>query len=355
MAKILIKNGRIFDGESFFFADLLTNGNKIEKIEPNICEKANFVFDASGKTVTPGLVDMHVHMLLHPTDQYGIQTEMSCFPFGVTAAADAGRTRGELSILNSFSVKNLVFVNVHVYKNHIDAEGLKESIARFGDKVVGVKIYFDSTLSDLYDITPLRETCDFAKARGLTVMVHCSGSPSPMAEILETLNPGDILTHAFHGKINTAQDDGYASMKAAKARGIIIDGGFAGNNHVSFSVLKGAIENGVLPNSISTDITKFSAYTRGGRYGMTMCMSIARDLGMSELDIFKAVTSAPARALGKGDEWGSLKIGRVADIAVLDYTDEGYSLTDEVGNHVENKNGYRCVLTVASGQTVYRH
>ena len=355
MAKILIKNGRVFDGESFFFADVLTNGNKIEKIEKGICDKANFVFDAEGKTVMPGLVDMHVHMLLHPTDQYGIQTEMSCFPFGVTAAADAGRTRGDRAIFDSFAVKNLVFVSAHIKENRIDFENLCAAIDRFGDKVVGLKIYFDSTLSDARDITPLAELCDFAKSRKLPVMVHCSNSPTPMADILATLNPGDILTHAFHGKINTAADDGFESMKAAKARGIIIDGGFAGNNHANFAVLKGAIESGVLPNSISTDITKFSAYTRGGRYGMTMCMSIAKHLGMDEIDIFKAVTSSPAKALGKGDEWGNLKVGGTADIAVIDYTDEGYSLTDEDGNHIESKSGYRCILTVADGQTVYRH
>ena len=355
MAKILIKNGRVFDGESFFFADVLTNGDKIEKIEPDICDKANFVFDATGKTVTPGLVDMHVHMLLHPTDQYGIQTEMSCFPFGVTAAADAGRTRGDLTVLNSFAVKNLVFVNVHVHKNHIDSENLEEAIARFGNKVVGIKIYFDSTLSDLTDITPLREASSFAKSRGLRLMVHCSNSPSSMTEILEALNPGDILTHAFHGKMNTAADDEFESMRNAKARGIIIDGGFAGNNHVNFAVLKKAIDCGVLPNSISTDITKFSAYTRGGRYGMTMCMSIAKHLGMSEEDIFRAVTSSPAKALGKEHEWGSLYVGGAADIAVINYTNEGFSLTDEDKNHIESESGYRCELTVSDGQVVYKH
>ena len=31
------------------------------------------------------------------------------------------------------------------------------------------------------------------------------------------------------------------------------------------------------------------------------------------------------------------------------------SLTDEDGNHIESESGYRCVLTVADGQTVYRH
>ena len=88
---------------------------------------------------------------------------------------------------------------------------------------------------------------------------------------------------------------------------------------------------------------------------MTMCMNIAKTLGMQEDDIFRAVTSNPAKALGKGNEWGYLDIGRKADIAVFDYTDEGFDLTDKAGNHISGTEGYRCVLTVSDGQIVYRN
>ena len=88
---------------------------------------------------------------------------------------------------------------------------------------------------------------------------------------------------------------------------------------------------------------------------MTMCMSIALDAGMKEEDIFKAVTSSPAKVLGKENEWGYLKEGRIADIAVFDYTNEPYSLTDNEGNHIENDLGYRCILTISNGQIVYRY
>ena len=88
---------------------------------------------------------------------------------------------------------------------------------------------------------------------------------------------------------------------------------------------------------------------------MTMCMSIAKHLGMREEDILRAVTRNPAKALGKEQEWGTLKIGGVADLAVLDVTDEGFSLTDRAGNHIESSKGHRCLLTVADGQVVYRY
>ena len=87
---------------------------------------------------------------------------------------------------------------------------------------------------------------------------------------------------------------------------------------------------------------------------MTMCMSIARHVGMSEADIFRAVTSTPAKVIGK-DEWGSLRVGGIADLAVFDYTDESFDLTDKVGNRIKSDRGYRCLLTISDGQIVYKY
>lgn len=355
MARILIKNGRVWDGSCFFSADILTDEDKIVQIAPDITDATAYVYDATGKTVSAGLVDAHAHLRVTPTDKFGIQGEMSCFPFGVTAAADAGRTDGERIVLDSFMLKNVVFVTVEFKNNEPDFAKAEEALMRFGDRAIGVKVYFDTTVSDIHNIEPLKKVCAFAREKKLTVMVHCSNSPTPMQEILETLGKGDILTHAFHGGQNTAAEDGFKSMKAAMKRGVVIDAGFAGHVHTDFKVFKTALENGVFPDIISTDITKYSAYTRGGRYGMTMCMNIARTCGMSEEQVFRAVTSAPAKALGKSEDFGALKVGSTADIAVFDYTDEGFDLTDKAGNRIVSQKGYRCVLTVSDGQIVYRY
>jgi dihydroorotase len=279
---------------------------------------------------------------------------MSCFPFGVTAAADAGRTHGDCTVLDSHMLKNVVFVTANIRDNQADLAALRQQLEHFGSRAVGIKVYFDTGISEVRDIRPLAEICRFAEEHALRVMVHCSHSPVPMPEMLHVLHRGDIVTHAFHGDENNAAEDSFAGMKAAKQRGVIIDAGFAGHIHTDFDVFRRAVKAGVLPNTISTDITKFSAYTRGGRYGMTMCMSIAQEAGIAEEDIFRAVTSAPAAALGKDGEWGHLHVGRCADIAVLDYTDEGFSLTDKAGNHIESSRGYRCVLTVSDGQIIYK-
>ena len=317
MAKILIKNGRIWNGEVFLHADVLTDKDKISKIEPNISENADFVYDASGKTVSAGLVDAHVHMRGISTDKFGIQAEMGCFPFGVTSAADASGEQGTKALLDSFMLKNVVFAKVRIKSNRADFTLAEETLSRFGDKTVGMKVYFDTTMSEVSDITPLRQACDLAHERGLRIMVHSSNSPVSMAELLAVLEKGDILTHAFHGGKHDASEDSFESMRQAQTRGVVIDVGMAGHVHTDFGVFSKALQHGIVPDVISTDITKLSAYTRGGRYGMTMCMNIAKTLGMREEDIFRAVTSNASKALGKSNEWGYLTVGRCADLAVL--------------------------------------
>ena len=355
MARILIKNGRIWDGETFFRGDVLTEGKQIKCISRQISEQADFVYDAAGKIVSAGLVDTHVHIKGISSDQFGIQAEMSSLPFGVTAVNNAGSYQGNKALLDSFAVKNTIFVRTKVENNHAYFDATEEHMQWYGDKVIGIKLHFDSTNPEIKDITPLREVCDYARKKNLKVMVHCSHSPSSMLEIIHTLSEGDILTHIYHGGENSCLDNDFEAFRVARKKGVILDAGFAGHVHTDFYVLQRAIESGFLPDTISTDITCCSAYMRGGRYGMTMCMNMAKTAGMCEEDIFRAVTSTPAKILGKENEWGYLQVGRVADISVLDCTDEGFCLTDKAGNHMESAEGYRCVLTVCDGQIVYRY
>lgn len=354
MASILIKNGRVWNGQSFQEADVLTDKDLVARIEPDIRENADFTYDAAGRIVSAGLVDLHVHMAGISNKTFGIHAEMSCLPFGVTAAVDAGGGQGDQALLDSFLVKNMVFTGVRISDNRPCFEKTEQMLEKYGDKVAGVKVYFDDENPGVRDITPLQQICRCAREKNWKVMVHCTNSPSPMAQILDTLSPGDILTHVYHGGKHTAAEDDFACIQKAKQRGIVIDAGFAGHVHTDFAVLKAAFQKGVFPDTISTDITKRSAYMRGGRYGLTMCMSMCRTLGMPEEAILKAVTSSPAKAVGKTD-WGILRIGGVADLAVLEHTEETYDLTDQAGNRLQDSWGYRCLLTVADGQVIYKH
>lgn len=347
--EILIKNGHIWDGHRFFDGDIRIKDGLIAEISPGIDGKFHFTYDAAGKLVTPGLVDIHMHMRGLSGPEYDIPAEAACFPFGVTAAADAGARLGSPEIMAQIAVKNTVFAATRVVDNHLDAEITEKRLRQYNGQALGVKLFFDETSPHVKDIGLLQEVCTFARQQGVKVMVHCNHSPCSMLQIVETLAPGDILSHIYHGGKNTCLEDDFAALKLARQKGVIMDAAFAGHVHTDFGVLQTAIRAGFTPDTISTDITKASAFMRGGRYGMTMCMSMARTAGMEEADILRCVTVNPAKALGK--DWGTLEVGKAADLAVLEYADEGFSLR---GGY-ESKNGYRCCLTVADGIIVHRN
>lgn len=348
--KLLIKNGRIWDGEQFFYADVLTEDQTIAAIRPDIQEKATYCFDATGMTVSAGLLDMHAHFRGISADIYGIAADAACLPFGATTAVDVSAMKGNKDMLGLLGVKVPVMAFISIKEDKAVFTAAERAFENYGDQVIGLKICFSEP--GAVTIKPLQQACEYARSKGLPLMVHCTDSPLPMGEIVDCLSAGDILTHPYHGGKNTAMDDGLVCFKRAREKGIWLDAGFAGFVHTDFEVLRQAFAAGFFPDTISTDITKGSAFKRGGRYGLTMCMSMARTAGMPEEAIFKAVTSTPAAAIG----WkvGKLQVGGNADLCLLSYTNEPFSLTDKAGNTLENKTGYRCRMTICNGVVVYR-
>lgn len=351
MTSILIKNGRIWDGERFFCGDILTEDERIVQIADHIEANAKYIYDAQGKTVSAGLVDVHLHLKGFSSDEHGIPASMGCFPFGVTAACDAGARQGSHVQLAQCGVKSVAFADCFIENNHLNLPVTRRRLAPLGALGIGLKVYLGAS-KKFHDITPLLEAREYADKQGLKLMVHCNNSPFSMASIVDALAPGDILSHVYHGQENSCLEDGFDAFRLAKEKGVVMDAAFAGHVHTDFAVLKTAIAAGHLADTISTDLTINSAYRRGGRYGLPMCMSMARTAGMEEADIFRAVTSAPADALGQ--PWGRLQVGGIADIAVLDYTNEPFSLTDKAGNTLESHTGYRCKLTVSNGIVLFR-
>lgn len=353
MAKILIKNGKIWDGEKFFFSDVYIENGKIVTIAEKIEMSADFIYDATGQIVSAGFVDSHLHMRKMSSDGLGVG-DWACFPFGVTSAVDAWMEQKDKTATAGNMVKTLGFVGTWISDNHLHTDWVEPFLAEWKEKVVGVKVVLDTKDTDASDITPVLEGVAIAEQYGLKVMVHCNHSPVPMMEIVKALRKGDILTHAYHGGANNASVDGYACLYFARVREVVLDSGFAGHIHTDFQVYKEALSKGYAPDTISTDLTLYSVFKRGGRYGMTTAMNIARACGQTEESIFKAVTSTPAKVFGKADEWGYLQEGRTADIAVVAYEDDKYDLTDAFGNRVAWDKGYRCKLTIANGEVVFK-
>ena len=351
----VIKNARIWDGQVFLpgLCDMAIADGKIMAIA-NGLDGASLQFDAKGAIVSCGFVDIHTHMKGCGSEQFGMPAETVCFPFGVTTAVEAWADRDGSAVLDNMLLDTCAFVGVGIVDNHADFTLAERLLPAYGNRALGVKLCFDTSNPALMDETSLRETCAYARKNGLKVFVHSTGSPVTMRKIFEILDKDDICTHVFHGGKHNVAEDGYECMVYARSKGIVLDNGMAGGIHTDFAIAKHAIEKGILPDTVSTDVTKVSAFKRGGNYGMTFCMSIMRALGMDETEIFKAVTSTPASVIDKVGQAGCIQVGGTADIAVIRYEKAPFEIYDKQGNCVKDDYAYVNVLTIKRGLPVFR-
>ena len=356
MARILLKNGKIFDGNEFLSGDVLIEEGKIAAIgqtHPEI-DAQTVVIDAEGCAVCPALVDIHVHYNEISGDPFGFPALLASVPFGVTAAVDAcASLPAEKSA--ALPIETAALVPICMKDGRLDFAEMEKRLLSYGDRALGVKIYFDVAQSVYPSANEIAEISAFTKARGLLTMVHCTDSPVPMKDIVAALSEGDILTHAYHGAPHSIEEEDYAAYRLAKKKGVVIDAGMAGGVHTDFEVLGRALEKGFYPDTVSTDITRFSAYMRGGIYGLPMCMSIYRALGMPEEKLFAAVTASAARAAKREGKWGALSIGGRADLSVLSYGAAAIDISDRAKHRLTLSQGYTCRLTVKNGQILYRN
>ena len=84
----LIKSGRIVTAEQDYTADIYIEKEKITTIGADLAVTADAVFDAGGKYVIPGGIDVHTHMDM----PFGSTTSSDDFETGTRAAAFGGTT-----------------------------------------------------------------------------------------------------------------------------------------------------------------------------------------------------------------------------------------------------------------------
>ena len=89
---MLIKGGTVIDPAQDLHAvrDVAIAGGRIAALDDEIFEEtAQTVVDASGYLVTPGLIDLHVHVWWG-VSHYGVEPDPTCLARGVTTVYDTG-------------------------------------------------------------------------------------------------------------------------------------------------------------------------------------------------------------------------------------------------------------------------
>jgi dihydroorotase len=341
---------------------------RITAIEPHLpSQNARRVLDARHCYVTPGLIDFHIHSY-RGVNPYGFDAEPICMASGVTTAVDAGSAgpvnfEGFKTFINQRSrTRILAFVALAQHGvlhdpgelqdlRFADAEGAARTVKESPDVGVGIKVRLHQKGVGGNGRNALRLAIRAGDASRSPVMVHVGNTGISIEEIVETLRPGDIVTHCYTPQQPSIVDDSgrlRAAVRKAHERGVLFDVGHA-NGHFDFNLVRRAMGDGLEPDIISSDLH--------GRMGpsnpvvdLPTTMTKFITLGLSFERVVAACTINPARAIGWQDGLGSLEIGREADISVLELVEGPTKLRDCVGGEMIANQRIAARWTIRAGE-----
>ena len=359
MYDLIIRNGTLIDPAQGINTqkDLaLTGGRVAAVLDPETDVPAKHALDVRGLYVVPGLIDLHVHVF-SGVSHYGVDVDPTCLARGVTTVLDAGSS-GALTfpgfrkfVIDASQTRLYALLNISAMGlvsgsetvpplgeledlRYVDVETAVQMIEKHRDRILGVKVRLSNFLANdgKNELPALLRAREAAEAVRLPLMVHSPVSSIPTERILDELRPGDILTHCVHGHgAGGIMDDDLKVMPAVRKKveqGLRLDVGH-GRGSFTFRVARAALEQGVVPGTISSDLHTYNLH--GPVFDLVTTMDKFLHIGMDLYEVVRRVTSTPAEVLGMPDEIGTLKPGAFADIAVLEMQDGEFELTDTFG------------------------
>ncbi len=378
-ADLVLRNGRVIDPRNGVdgVMDIALVDGRIARVGPALTPSADAqVVDVSGLIVTPGLIDLHVHVFYGTQEDSAysdgfsaVQVDAFAARSGVTTAVDAGGSgwrdfvRFKRQVIDRSVTRVLSFINIvgagmkggpiEQDLADMDPKLTAQRARQFPESVVGVKIaHYEGP-----DWTPVDRAVEAGRQAGVPVMVDFGRSTPalPLGELLlDHLRPGDILTHAYANVTQReaiVDTDGRLQDFARKARerGVIFDVGHGAGSFL-LSQATPAMEQGFAPDTISTDLHRSSM--NAGMKDMLNVMSKLLNLGMPLEEVVSAATASAARAIQR-DDLGHLGPGSAADIAVLRVRDGDFGFVDSAGYRMSGARKLECELTLRAGEVVW--
>ena len=376
---LLIKGGDALDPSQSLRGkrDIGIRYGVIEAVEADIpASRALRVLDATGKLVTPGLIDLHCHVFPYgsaigiPADELvPYQCTTTCVSAGDAGANNfaafrryvVAQTRTRLYAFVHIANMGLApFPVPELYNiDFAQVDTAAKAVGENADIVLGVKVRMSENVIAKNGLEPLKRAiaaCERA-GTGAKVMCHIGGVETPelMSQILDTLRPGDILTHAYSGApniggafTNIVQDGKLLpAALAAKQRGVIFDVGHGGGSF-DYTVAEPAIAQGCPPDTISSDIHVFSGNTPGMPY-LPWVMSKFMGLGFTLEQVVAMATSNPAKVINRAAKLGSLQVGAPGDVAIMELVEGDVSFVDTRNNTRTGRAYLKPVQTVTAG------
>ncbi len=374
---LVIKGGEVLDPSQNLRGkrDLGMRFGKIEAIEADIpAARANRVMNVAGRLVVPGLIDLHSHVY---TTGIGIPPDELVPYQGTTTAVSAGDAGSSVFALARRQMaaqsRTRLYAFVHIANIGLSAfpvaelfnisfaipETAARVVADNADIVIGVKVRMSQNVIARHGMEPLQRAIRACELSGTPakVMCHIGGVESVelMSQILDALRPGDVLTHCFSGAPNDAgQFTNIAqagkllpAAVAAKKRGVMFDVGHGGGSF-DFTMAEVALKEGVLPDTLSSDIHVFSGNSPGQPY-LPNVMAKFMALGLSLEQVVTMATATPAKVINRMPKLGTLQVGAPADATVLEVVNGPVEFVDTRNNKRAGKVALRPTNTVVAG------
>lgn len=367
---LLIQNGRVFDpaaGEDGI-RSIAIRGSRIVPADKNT--EVNNVIDASDSYIFPGFIDWHTHLYSWGSG-FGINPDL-LFSSGVTMAVDMGSAghanfealRQELAVRQ---MKTAAFINVspigqagYGMNEPLDnilaaAPGITELANRYPEQIKGLKLRLSKQIVGDLGMKPLDDALQLSQACGLPLCVHVTNPPAAASEILSKLRTGDIFSHVYHqigDTILNAENRVCDAVYEARERGVKFDVGH-GRANFSFAVAKTALEQGFLPDIISTDTTPATYLTGNTMNSMPFVLSKFLSMGMTLQQVIRCVTGIPAQMLGLSGAAGTLADGANADIVICKRVYRKIIFSDSAGTTFCGDQLLVPQMVIADGRMVY--
>ena len=376
---LVIKGGELLDPSQKLRGkrDIGIHRGRIEAIEADIpAARATRLLDASGKLVLPGLVDLHSHVYPYgsaigiPADELitfqGTTTMVSAGDAGANNFAAfrryvVGQTRTRLyAFVHIANIGLAGFPEPELYHlGFAHPEECGRTVAENADIAIGVKVRMSENVINQAGIEPLKRAvraCEIAGG-GARVMCHIGGVATPqlMGEILDTLRQGDILTHCYSGFPNNAgkftnivqEGKLLPQAAAAKKRGVIFDIGHGGGSF-DFTVAEAAMQQGCMPDTISSDIHVFSGNSPGMPY-LTWVMSKFMALGFTLEQVVQMASALPGTIINRMPKLGTLSVGGPGDATLVEIVNGPVEFVDTRNNKRSGKAYIKPVQAVLAG------
>jgi len=366
---LLLRGGHVIDAKNRIdgLRDVAIRDGQIAQVAAHIDPaEARKVANVSGLYVTPGLIDMHVHVFKRNNppvtmNEEAVQPDAFSFRSGVTTMVDAGSSGWKEfpefydRVIRKAKTRVLAFLNIvgagmgTGHENEaaeMDAEAAAKCAKENPDPIVG----FKSAHYAGPGWPSIENAVKAGNLAGLPVMVDFGQITSERnidTLFTDKLRPGDIFTHCFSGHREEVLENGRLNpaMVAGRKRGIIFDIGF-GQASFYWYVAVPAYQAGFYPDSISTDLHTNSM--NGGMKNIDNVMTDIMGLGSSFADVVRMASWAPAQEI-KRPTLGNLDVGAEADVAVFRLETGRYGLLDSAGARRSGAQRILCEMTLRKG------